>query len=534
MKSINKFFFSCEKSLLKGCSIFLLLFLLTRLPYLLFYQINVLSFDSASYISAAFSVMNAVTPLFDIRTPGYPLFLTAVWNFSESIFSVSVMQSVFSLLTGLFVIFAFDKVYKKYSVIFALMLTLYMTSSFFLIYETALLTEGIFTDVLLICVTLMVLSLKTEKNIYIALFSASVALLILVRPAGLFFIGILILILSYYVFKKSGIKKYVSLILPFAVIISGLCTYNLFTLNKFTITPFGEANMAGVTILFMETSDEYPEFVNSAIRQTLDSISGKDKSYIRENYGVSKLYRLFKDNFFRQMNFADNLMNDDPAKKYMDIQPYMRMVSLDAIKKNPEIYMKFFGCNFYFFFKNISTELSLFDQLKYNYIKNAVEGKFAAELDKKKWLQISSDKTVNDQVKGFLDSEIALQKNLQNVSTDENGIVTFTDTFLKSVFETYETLNNFILRNILWYIPFFAMLILSVYLLMKSRLNDIDALISVLLFMIFLLKALMVSLVESSLERYSYTVEIAVYFSFPFLLILIQNLKQMKLKNKKI
>lgn len=534
MNSVRDFLFNGKNSLLKGTGIFLVLFLLTRLPYLLYYSVDILSNDSASYIAAALSILSSVLPMFDIRTPGYPLFLALIWTFSKSFFAVSVLQSAFSLFTGIFVIYLFDKIYKKFTVVFACFLTVYMTSSYFLLFESALLTEGIFTNMLLICAALMMISIKENKNKYWILFSISVALLILIRPAGLFFVGIMVLIILYFIINRNSLIKYVLLIIPFSVIIISLCTYNYFTLDKFTITPFGEANLSGVTILFMEKSDEYPEFVNTAIQQTLDSIPEKDRSYIKKYYGVTKMFDVFKDNFHRQMNFADNLMGGDTTKKYLDVQPYMRMVSVDAIKKNPLIYLKFFACNFLYFFRNLGIELKYFDQLLYIYNKNVVRELFVKELDKKKWLQISSDRSVNDQVKDFLVEEIVQQKELKYIVEDQNNEAVFEYTFLKSVYEYYESFYNFFLRNIVWYIGFFTMFMLSFIILFKTKFSNPDAFIAFMIFMIFLLKALLVSMVESSLERYSYTVEFTVYFSIPFLLILIQNLKIMKLKNKNI
>jgi len=534
MNSIRNFIFSGNRSFQKGAGIFLVFFFITRLPYYLYYPVDILSNDSASYIAAALSLLSSVTPLFDIRTPGYPVFLVMIWTFSKSIFAVSVMQSAFSFFTGVIVIFLFDKIYKKFTVLFACFLTVYMTSSYFLLFESALLTEGIFTNTLLICTALMMISVKENKNQYWAMFSGVAAILILIRPAGLFFVGIMILILFYFVLKKYRLIKYILLILPFTVIIISLCTYNFVTLEKFTVTPFGEANLSGVTVLFMETSDEYPDFVNSAIQQTLDSIPNKDKSYIKNYYGVTKLFNVFKDNFYRQMNFAGNLMGDDTAKKYMDIQPYMRIVSLDAIKKNPLIYLKFFSCNFIYFFKNLGIELKYFDQLLYNYNKNVVRELFIKELDKKKWLQISSDRSINDQVKSFLEYEIIRQKKLKYIIKDQNDDAAFENTIFKSIYECYENIYNFFFRNIVWYAGYFSMFILSIMIMLKTKFSDPDAFIAFLLFMIFLLKALLVSLVESSLERYSYTVEFAVYFSIPFLLILIMNLKNMKIKTKNI
>ena len=534
MNSVRNFLFNGRNSFLKGTGIFLVFFFVTRLPYLLYYRVDILSNDSASYIAAALSILNSVMPLFDIRTPGYPLFLTMIWSFSKSIFAVSVMQSAFSLFTGVIIVFLFDKIYKKFTVVFACFLTVYMTSSYFLLFESALLTEGIFTNMLLICTALMMISIKENKNKYWILFSISVAILILIRPAGLFFVGIMVLIILYFIINRYSLIKYVLLIIPFSVIIISLCTYNYITLNKFTITPFGEANLSGVTILFMETSDEYPGFVNSAIQQTLDSIPKKDKSYIRNYNGLTKLFNVFKDNFHRQMNFAGNLMGDDSTKKYMDVQPYMRIVSVDAIKKNPFIYLKFFSCNFFYFFKNLGIEMKYFNQLIYNYNKNVVREMFVKELEKKKWLQISSDRSVNNQVKDFLVEEIIQQKELKYIVEDQNNEAVFENTLLKSVYEYYESFYNFFLRNIVWYIGFFTMFMLSIIILFKTKFSDPDAIIAFLIFMIFLSKALLVSMVESSLERYSYTVEFGVYFSIPFLLILIQNLKNMKLKNKNI
>ena len=92
--------------------------------------------------------------------------------------------------------------------------------------------------------------------------------------------------------------------MPFSFIILSLCSYNFSTLNKFTITPFGEANLSGVTILFMEPSEKYLSKVNEAIKTTLDSIPTKDINYVRNNNSITGLYEKFKNNFYRQMNLT--------------------------------------------------------------------------------------------------------------------------------------------------------------------------------------------------------------------------------------
>lgn len=77
-------------------------FLITRLPYFMHYPVIVLSSDSASYIAAAFQLMELKAPLFDIRTPGYPLFIAAVWSLGKNFIAISLVQSVITYLSAVF------------------------------------------------------------------------------------------------------------------------------------------------------------------------------------------------------------------------------------------------------------------------------------------------------------------------------------------------------------------------------------------------------------------------------------------------
>lgn len=525
---MNKFFLpfsDSRKILIYSMLLFTIVFLFTRLQYFILYPVLVLSSDSASYCAVALDLLNSDTPIFDIRTPAYPFLLYSIWLFSKSFFTVSLIQSLSTLLTGFVFLYIISITYRRFTFLFSVMLSIYVSSSYFLILEKAILTEGMFVNFLLLNAGLLILALKKERNIFLIIYSSSIAILILIRPAALFLFGIVIILMIWFFVNKYKIKAYLSLILPMALIILGLCSYNYYTLKLFTITPFGEANLSGVTIIFMEPSDEYPDIVNEAIRNTLDSIPRTDKNYVKNSWGISKLYHTFNDNFYKQVKFTDYLMKLDPELTFTAIQPIMRKVSLDAIKNSPKSYLKFVMSNFIFFFNNQRITMDFYEQLENVYKRAVIEEKYIKELESGSWRMMSSDRSDNEKVLGLFREEISGQRTLENINVTEEGSVEIKNGIYKTVFELTEKFYNIVFRNIFWIILYFVVFGLSIYKLYQSGFKNADALIPFLLCMTYLFKAALVSLVEVSLSRYSYTVEFVFYFSLPFLLIMLINSK---------
>jgi hypothetical protein len=512
---------------LYGSLLIITVFVITRIPYFVFYPVINLSSDSASYIAAALKIYGLKSVLFDIRTPGYPLFISLVWIFSKSYIFISLFQSLISLFACLFFLKTIHNFYPSVTFYAAAALSAYISSSFFIIIETSILTESLFVSGLLITCALLILALKKNKELHWMLFSSSAAIVILVRPAGLFLLSLFIFIPVYFFANKFNYKYYIYLLLPFCIIIFSLCFYNYRTLNSFTITPFGEANLSGVTLLFMETSPEYSPGINSAIQKTLDSIPSRDIKFVKNNYDVSKLYNIFRENFYRQVILADNIMKNDSLSRYIEIQPFIRKISTDAIKKYPEIYAKFFICNFLYFLQNSRVTMNYFPELEKIYKAVVIDKKYIAETESQKWLQISSDTTDNGQVKNYI---------LESIKSSESGSgfiyngkeIQLKETFSKSLYEVYEKAYNIVFRNVLWIILSVFVYLWSFYKSIKCGFKDADYFIVMLFGVIYLSKAILVSSVESSLIRYSYTVEFAVFMSLPFLILL---LKKFKIKN---
>lgn len=525
--------FISKNSFISGSILIIAVFLLTRIPYYVYYPALNVSFDSASYLAAAFDIINFRQVLFDIRTPGYPLFISFVWIFSKSFTAIAFAQSLLAVISGIYLLKVIDKYFNSVTFISSVSIAAFISSSYFVILETGILTESLFISSLLFTSAFMISALKGDKLRDWVLFSVLTAVTIFIRPAGLFLGAVIIFLIIYLLANKYKAVYLIALIIPVSILLLLLCTYNYATLKKFTITPFGEANLSGVTILFMEPSENYSPEVNKAISSTLDSIPSRDINYVKNNSGITKLYNVFKDNFFRQINLTGSLLSQNPGLKYTDIQHILREISVDAIKKNPKVYLKFFLCNFLYFFNNTRSTSNYTDELSKSYDRAVIQKKYLTELESGKWKQISSDSSDNEEVRNYY-------LNAMNESSFSGGFIRtdgnteLKDTFSKHLYSYYELIYNFLFRNFLWLLVFLITFVLSAYRTLKSRFRDNDSFIVFLFGIMFISKALLVSSVESSLVRYSYTVEFVIFLSLPFLILMLRSgklIKQNKLKS---
>jgi len=501
----------------------IIIFIFSRLPYYLYYSVTVISFDTASYCVVALNIMEGNLPLFDIRTPGYPVFLYIVWLFSKNPIYISLVQSLFTLFTSIFFLWVINKTFKSFTILFATSILIFISSSVYILFETAISSESLYVSFLILTCSFLILALKENKLLHWILFSISIAMVILIRPAGMFLLSVMFFLLIFFIVNKYKIKFYGSLIIPFLIVVFSLCTYNYFILKSFTISPLGEISLSGATVLYMEPSAEYPEFVNNAINKTLNKTSQKDITYVKNNLGMSKLYKVFQDNFWNGVTLINFLIKGDSNLKYIDIQPIIRKISIDAIKKYPLVYGKFVLCNFYQFFMNIRNTFDLYTVYADAYKGTIIQRKHLNILYTGEWSQVTTNKGDNEKVIDFYLEEINGRTNLENVVVIDSNKVELKPSLLKSTFQTYEKIHNLLFRNIIWLILFAIVFSISIFKLIKSKFSNVDSFIFFLLGTMFISNALLISIVQSALDRYTYTTEFVMYLSLPFLFIFLRN-----------
>ncbi len=505
-----------------------LVFLITRLPYYIHYPVFTISNDTASYIAAALQILEHSWPMFDIRTPGYPLFIAVIMSLSPEFVYVSLAQSLLTYFSAIFFLAAAFRYYPKQILYFAVAVCGFISSVYFLVLEVSILTEGIFTSIMLVAAGVLLIAVKSESVFSWIMFSLLSAIIIYIRPAGLFLVALVVPLVIFFIVNKYSFRFYAALIAPFSMMIGILCLYNYQTLGKFTITPFGEANLAGVTVMFMEPSDSYPQFVNKAIQTTLDSIPRSEKNIVMKSYNPNRLFKSFRDYFHMQMHLVNNMKHSDSTITYLKAQPYLRQVSIDAIKRHPDVYAKFFLSNFYYFFTNIGRSIDYSNELEKKFEQVYVDSIYVKQLESGKWSQISESEEYIGKVRAIYVQKLAERNSLEGFIVDQNNNANLRNTFLIGLYKIWESFYEIIFRNLLWLIAFGIMLFMCIRLLIRTRFTDKDAFIAFAFSLIFIFKALLVSIVESSLERYSYTVDFVIYMSLPFILILFAKSKEIK------
>lgn len=517
--------FNNSEHLFLYCSIFVfLIFLITRLPYYIYYPIHSLTTDSASYSAIALKIIDGKAPLLDMRTPGYPLFISLIWIFTKNFTIVFLIQSLLTLFTSIIFLRALILFCRSLAILFTIAISVFISSSYYLLPEISLLSELLFVVFLMLNCSLLIFALKKGKIIFWLLYSASFAFLVLIRPIAMFIVPGFLLIIIFFIFNKYELKYYFALLAPAVLILFSLSLYNYFTIKKFTTSPISDLYIAGVTVLFMEESPEYPDKVNAAIKKTLDPISTKDKLYIKNSFDLSKFFRIYNDNIFQTWVLVDNLMEEDTTWTYMDIQPILKVISMDALKRRPDIYTKIVINNLYQSFNNISSTFNFYDEIPVSYWKNIVDKKFIKELEDKEWNQFYSGWEAPEEVKNLFLFQRECQLNLNYVENNSAEGINLKDTFLKRVYIFYEKVYNYLFRNILWMLIFFASFFLSIYEIIRTKFKDIYCFIPGVFSVIAISNALVVSLFGTAIVRYTYVVEFVIYLSLPFLILLIKRL----------
>lgn len=513
-----------QKKFIAGSAVITAVFLLTRLMYYLYYPVIDISADSASYCAIALKMLDMSFPLFDMRTPGYPFLLTFVFLFSKNFILTYVFQSLIALFSALFLYRAICRYYTSAALYFAAAISVFITSTFFLVLEFSVLSESLFVSFIMINCSYLLMSLKDNRTSDWILFSVTTAILIIIRPAALFLMPVIFVMLIYFMFNKYGFRKYLSLILPLIVLIFSLCAYNYFTLKKFTISPVGDLSFFATTILYMEESPEYPPEINSAIKMTLDSIPKKEKAYVKDPKEIKKLYRIFNDNLFRSWRFVGFVMKEDSALTYMDIQPYLVQITKKAIINNPAVYARILISNLYQFMNNISDELKFFTQLSRSYQRIYTDNYYVKILEDDYWEQFYSDKTAAAEVTELYNIQIKDHGSFEYVKYSD-GTVLFQETLLKQIYEVYEKICNYLFRNIIWIFIFLFTFVLNTYMVIRTKFKDPGSFIPFIFGFMFMMNALFISILGTSITRYSYILEFILYFSIPFLIYQIQNFR---------
>lgn len=540
---------SSRKILYIAFLVFVIPFIITRLPFFLHYPCVSIDPDYLHYYMIVDQINKGLFPTFIIRTPGYPIFLKMIFTFFNHNMAVVFMQNILSLFVGLFFIFIIFKVYtnrfKYLPLLAAIGMAAFISSSNHLIADTTLLTESLFVNSIILFFSLFILALHRKKNRLWVLCSFIMAAVILIRPTGIFLVLIFLIILVFLFVRgmpppagqSSGdlffhrflkvIKKkeVLSFSLPFIGILFLLSVYNYFTIGVFTFSgQYSQHALISFTATFLEKKETYKPQINKIIDESKKEIKRRHKAAVEESWNHWKLNRALRRYYNKNRDFIFesllSLEKKDSYILYMKWRPLLSDMGWTAIKKNPVTYLKYVYTNLFFYFFHNMKDPDFYRELQKRYWTSLNRKSFYQEYlpnsislrmyYKKDYVETLSDDFLKSFLKELWQPRTLSKFKIGNVEEKE---VHIEPTFLQGVHKIYKKIYNVLFRNIIWTFIFLFALVFSFYKLVKSRFRHKGSLIMFTLTLAALLHGLIICMFSFAISRYSYTTEFAFYLS---------------------
>ncbi len=465
-------------------------FLLTRLPFFWYYGTVRLSQDSGSYLDVVKELQAHHWPRFVFRTPGYPLFIWMASLLSERWIVLIYIQNVLTFAASVALVSAVRGFRPRLALPAAVALCGYAGSSQVLLYDVSLLSDSLYASVLVFTVAALVSALGRGGGWRLAGASAWMALAILVRPAAMYLVVIYGVVLAYLAWNRAPARGLLAFAVPLPAALLALCTYNALTLSQFVITPFGEANIAGATALFWEQDPSLPPEVNRALEGLGASyakvgITPENLRLVRTSWDPDALFDVYIMAYNRLVWSAGwGSGTRFGSGSYMGSRRYIKQVSMLAIRKHPTLYARWVWANMVVFFRGVGYTFDVESALAYRGAGPAATRTFD-----------SGAAHAEGPGGGAREGEPLMERTVESA---QRG---------------WQAVHGFVFQRVVWSWACGAMLLASAVQLARHRGRHLGALILLVLTLMPLGAGLVVCLVETALDRYSYATQFIYYLA---------------------
>jgi hypothetical protein len=262
--------------------------------------------------------------------------------------SIVVAQGVLDLAAGILFSYSVYRLHRRSAVLSAIAVSLHLTSGLSINIDASYISESLFTSCIIFSFSFLLLGFATRKTMMFALASGSAGCAMLTRPAGLFLVGILILVSLYAVWNRRARLDVVALTAPCGMLLLLLCTYNLYTVKNFTASTHGEQTFALLTLPFWEENARYPADINAAIVRVKVGVrerligAGVDPNTIYYSTDPAAIRR-----FFWPVSNAFGLIAEIPAADENERGRWWRTLVLHSLRNHPKAIAKAIAAGFH-------------------------------------------------------------------------------------------------------------------------------------------------------------------------------------------
>lgn len=324
-------------------------FLAVRGAYYLYHPVAGVYNDTASYAHPAHLMSQGQLPLFDLRTPGYPLVIWALRLFTDSTLAIPIFQSLVALLATGFLLEAVGDQMPWALFPAALGFSFRLTSYEAIRSETAYLTDSLFSSSLTVLFACLLFGLSGRGLSMWLGAGLALGYSIWLRPSGLLLLPVMALVLAFLWWKKHDVKAMLAAAIPVLVAGLSLYLYNFFTLGLFAITQFGWLNLLGATMTYLEAPPNSPPRAQAVVREFQSRISPEEKQILHTAPLTTKV-QVFSKHYNATWEFA-HALEAEPGKPvttvpwhledYGETYPVIRDVASYSIEQHGDIYRSF-------------------------------------------------------------------------------------------------------------------------------------------------------------------------------------------------
>jgi hypothetical protein len=269
-----------NKHLYVACFLFLLSFVITKLTFFFYYPVWCTTSDIYSYSDPVISLTKHQWPVFDMRTPVYPMFLAATYFAGLSLDGVLLIQMFSTLVACLVSVYVIFKYKRGFFLPFSIILLIFFSSGDVTAMDANVSPTSLFADLMLVFTVCFMAGIESQKKKYFIGASLLFAGIILLRPQGLFLIGIVLAVCIIYFVNYRSTNFLVAFLLPAIIIYAMLLAYNYATFGMFKYSKFDTMSKLGYIINTIDVSPDYPQALNDRIKDYQLTMGGNCRDVI--------------------------------------------------------------------------------------------------------------------------------------------------------------------------------------------------------------------------------------------------------------
>jgi len=451
--------------------------------------------DSGSYYALTRLMMSGQWPHFEIRPPGYPLFLSAVLGATHSLMGLIVVQTLMTAASTCLLVYAVHRLWRPLAPWVALCLAGFITGLWSIEHDTAVLSESLYVSCIVFGAGFLILALATSRAAYFAASSAAVGLAILTRPAGLFLVVPYVFSVWFLVWNSRPRSHVFAFMLPLPLLVLSVSSYNYVTSGVFNVTAWGEANLAVATFTMWDVDPSYPADVNAKVaevrRLVQERLTDDERAALAGSWNPDLLAPAFLKGFWQPaLNAASHISAD-----YLESRRWIRRIAIASIRSNPATYAKFvWTMSYVYYITNVRYRANFSDFITYR-VRNLFT------------VQDALDPTRTELIGTYLRPHMPPTVSMGGPCAVTPEGVTIAQTPARRIHRLTQEMRDDVFASALWVYAFFIVLLMAVVRLAAAGGRHLGAFVVSVIGISAVAAGLLVCLVEYGGQRYAYPTE---------------------------